>query len=577
MRSKLAWTNNEWEDLLRQLDVVLEASGIGIWQHNLGKNQTRWDEQLQQMYGVKKGEHDVVWLESVHPEDCAKASAIFEDAIAKKSDYASQFRIVRPDGEIRHVRSRAKYFIDGKGEACFIGAEWDVTEDVQRNEQLAMEREAAEQSRAEAKYASEHDHLTGLKNRRAFDDAFARLPTGPEDAASVCHFDIDRFKEINDRFGHAGGDAIIRHFASMLSAVVAEDEIAARLGGDEFAILSPRYDLQRVELTIQQVRRALSQPVDLGGEAVKVEFSVGIAHAYGDEIGTLLASSDVALYVAKDSGRNRDEYFTPALAGRLNHEKQMLQDLRNGLLAGEIVPFYQVQVEAKSFTVCGLEALARWESPNGLRMPVDFLPLAAAHGLIESIDDIILRRVLFDIKRWTMGGIKVPRVSVNLSAARLADPRLSDKLRSVAIPPGQISFELIETIVLDTLSDEVKDNIREIRELGIEIEIDDLGSGHASLLGLLELRPDRVKLDRHLVMPVVGNRTQQRLISSLIDIARTLDMTVVAEGVETIEHAAMLAELGADILQGFAFGRAEPAAVIPMRLVDRHEPGRVAF
>lgn len=571
MRSKLAWTNNELEDLLRQLDVALEASGIGIWQHNLRLNQTRWDDQLQRLYGVKKGELDVVWLDSVHPEDCPLARAIFEDAIANKSDYASQFRIIRPNGEIRHVRSRAKYFVDGKGEECFIGAEWDITEDVLRNEQLAYEREAAEKSRAEAKFAAEHDYLTGLTNRRAFDETFTRLATGAFDTAALCHIDIDRFKEINDRFGHARGDAVLRHVGSILASVVAGDEIAARLGGDEFAILSPQGDVQRAGTLLELVRQRLSRPIDLGdGQPIKVEFSAGIAHAQGPEIATLLASSDIALYAAKNDGRNRDEIFSPSLAEKLSEEKQLLQDLRNAADLGEIVPYYQVQVEARTFSICGLEALARWDSRNGVIMPAAFLPVAVANGLMVSIDDAILHRVLFDIKRWELSGLKVPRVSVNLSAARLADPGLPDRLRSVAIPPGQISFELIETIFLDTLSTQVKENIALIRQLGVEIEIDDLGSGHASLIGLVELRPDRVKIDRHLVNPVLGSKTQRRLISSLIDIARALDITVVAEGVETMEHASILAELGADVLQGYAFGRPEAAALTAPRLSRQH-------
>ncbi|TCR71766.1 EAL domain-containing protein [Rhizobium sp. BK376] len=571
MRSKLAWTNNELEDLLRQLDVALEASGIGIWQHNLRLNQTRWDEQLQRLYGVKKGELDVVWLDSVHPEDCPLARAIFEDAIANKSDYASQFRIIRPNGEIRHVRSRAKYFVDGKGEECFIGAEWDITEDVLRNEQLAYEREAAEKSRAEAKFAAEHDYLTGLTNRRAFDETFTRLATGAFDTAALCHIDIDRFKEINDRFGHARGDAVLRHVGSILASVVAGDEIAARLGGDEFAILSPQGDVQRAGTLLELVRQRLSRPIDLGdGQPIKVEFSAGIAHAQGPEIATLLASSDIALYAAKNDGRNRDEIFSPSLAEKLSEEKQLLQDLRNAADLGEIVPYYQVQVEARTFSICGLEALARWDSRNGVITPAAFLPVAVANGLMVSIDDAILHRVLFDIKRWELSGLKVPRVSVNLSAARLADPGLPDRLRSVAIPPGQISFELIETIFLDTLSTQVKENIALIRQLGVEIEIDDLGSGHASLIGLVELRPDRVKIDRHLVNPVLGSKTQRRLISSLIDIARALDITVVAEGVETMEHASILAELGADVLQGYAFGRPEAAALTAPRLSRQH-------
>jgi diguanylate cyclase (GGDEF)-like protein len=565
MRSKLAWTNNELEDLLRQLDIALEASGVGIWQHNLRKNQTRWDEQLQVIYGVRKGEHDVVWLESVHPEDCFYASQVFQQAIATKSDYAAQFRIIRPDGETRHLRSRAKYFVDGQGEECFIGAEWDVTEDVLRTEQLAKEREAAEKSRAEARYAADHDYLTGLLNRRAFDDAFAHLRTEADDVASLCHLDIDRFKEINDRFGHAGGDAVLQHVAAILEAVTGETDLAVRLGGDEFAILSLA-GAERMQMIAGEIRKALEKPILLEGEPFAVECSIGIASATGNQIPTLLMSSDVALYEAKKRGRNRDQFFTPALAEKLQHEKQTLQELRSGLQVGEIVPFYQIQVSASDGMLCGLEALARWESPGGLRPPSAFLGLAADHGLMEEIDDAILRRVLFDINRWTMTGVAVPRVSVNLSAARLGDPALASKLRSLSIPAGSLSFELIETIFLDTISEQIRENIGHIRDMGIEIELDDLGSGHASLLGLLELRPERVKIDRHLIAPLVKSSDQRLLVSSLINIARTLDMEVVAEGVETLEHASILTELGADTLQGFAFGRAESAQSILKRL-----------
>lgn len=236
--------------------------------------------------------------------------------------------------------------------------------------------------------------------------------------------------------------------------------------------------------------------------------------------------------------------------------------MKTGLRAGEVVPFYQVQVDARSYEICGLEALARWESAKGVRSPAEFLPLAAAHGLMEAIDDAILQRALFDINRWSLADLDVPRVSVNLSAERLADPNLPAKVKQLQIPPGRISFELIETIFFDSLSGQVKRNIDKIRECGIDIEIDDLGSGHASLLGLVELRPNRVKIDRQLVLPVLENETQRRLIGSLIDIARSLDVEIVAEGVETIAHAEVLAKLGADILQGYAFGRPQPVSAI---------------
>ncbi|MCV3768423.1 putative bifunctional diguanylate cyclase/phosphodiesterase [Rhizobium sp. TRM95796] len=565
MRDKLTWTNNELESLLRQLDIALEASGIGIWQHNLHKNQTRWDHQLQIIYGIKKELFDVIWLESVHPEDRDYASSVFQRAINARSDYAAQFRIIRPDGETRYLRSRAKYFVDEQGEGCFIGAEWDVTDDILRSEQLAREREAAEASRAVAKFAADHDYLTGLLNRRAFDEKFAEFQS-TVDAASLCHLDLDHFKEINDRFGHSGGDAVLQHVGDILAKATREGEHAARLGGDEFAVLSP-FGLSRMQDLVSAIRRELDKPVILNGESYTAECSIGFACAQGQEIGALLKASDVALYEAKKLGRNNAQLFTPELAQRLAKEKQTLKDLQAALRANEIVPHYQVQIDAKTGEICGLEALARWETADGVRPPSEFLDLASAHGLMEAVDEAILTRVLLDIKRWTLLDIDVPRVSVNLSAARLSDASLPKRLEAMAAPPKSLSFELIETIFLDKVSDQIKQNIRMIRDLGILIELDDLGSGHASLLGLLELRPERVKIDRHLVAPILDHAPQKQLVGSLIDIAHALDIEVVAEGVETLAHAVMLTDLGADILQGFAFARAEPAHQITARLV----------
>jgi diguanylate cyclase (GGDEF)-like protein len=567
--NKLTWANNELEDLVRQLNVALEASGIGIWQHNLLKKQTRWDEQLQQIYGVNKGLDDVIWLDSVHVDDCAKASAAFEEAIRTKSDYASEFRIVRPDGQVRHLRSRAKFFVDGDDQPCFVGAEWDVTDDVRRNQQLAHEREAAERSRVDAKFAADHDYLTGLLNRRAFDAVLDDIPS--TSFVSFCHLDIDRFKDINDRFGHGGGDKVLRHVAELLRAAAdGPGEIVARLGGDEFVVVSSSSSADRIKAVVARFRDALRQPMIVAQVPFVVECSIGFASGRPQQAKSLLVESDVALYEAKRLGRDRDEEFSPALSLRLKSEKLFIRKLKAAVLAGEFIPYYQVQVDASSHAISGLEALARWESADGLRSPDYFMQVAVATGLMEAIDDAILRRVLFDIKQWSLHGVSVPRVSVNLSAARLADPLLPQKLENLDIPEDSLAFELVETIFLDHLSDQLMTNIRYIRARGITIEIDDLGSGHASLLGLVQLRPDRVKLDRHLIFPLSENETQRRLVKSLIDIATTLNAGVVAEGVETLEHALILADLGAQVLQGYVFGRPVPAAVA-MQLLTRPE------
>jgi len=567
LNTKLGWANNELEDLVRQLGIALEASGLGIWQHNLRKNQTQWDEQLHHIYDVVKGPLDVVWLDSLHPDDSAAAAAIFQEAIVNKSDYASEFRIICPDGRIKYIRSRAKYFIDGNGDPCFIGAELDVTEDALRNQQLAYEREAAEKSRSEARYAADHDYLTGLLNRRAFDQAL--VTARALDAGTIvglCHVDVDRFKEINDRFGHLGGDMVLRHIGRILSELVQDNEVAVRLGGDEFAVLTWGNTADRVSEIGAALQSGLREPISVDGHSYTVTCSTGTATSLPADVDGLLKWSDTALYQAKKAGRNRIEAFSLSLAVSLQEAKFRVLELNEAISNRDIIPFYQIQVDAQSRRIVGMEALARWSHPLGLRIPCEFLPLACEHKLIADIDDLILQHVLEDIQRWLAEGLEVPRVSVNLSATRLQDPDLGEKLEAMTIPAGRVSFELVETIFLDTLDAQTEVNLALIRGLGIDVEIDDLGAGHASLVGLIQLRPDRVKIDRQLVLPILENEAQRRLITALVDIARALQIEVVAEGVESAAHADLLQALGVDILQGYVFSRPEPRDAITARL-----------
>ncbi|WP_039751910.1 putative bifunctional diguanylate cyclase/phosphodiesterase [Rhizobium phaseoli] len=558
MSNKRSRTNVELENLLRQLGLALEASGIGIWQHNIPKNQTRWDEQLKLIYGVPKAPLDVIWLDSIHPDDLVPTNEIFLRAIETKSDYASEFRIIRPDGAIRYLRSRARYFVDAAGDPCFVGAEWDVTEDVLLNKEL-------ERSRAEARFAADHDHLTGLLNRRSFDFALSELARQESVKVALLHIDVDHFKEINDRFGHAVGDLVLSHVSNILLEAISADDFAARLGGDEFAIVITEDECDRTIAVLDHIQRRLESPLPVADQTLIVRCSIGVASAMSADFARLLSQSDLALYHAKRNGRNRAEIFSDEMASTLANERQLAQDLRSGLALGQIRPFYQVQVDARSFRVNGVEALARWHHPTrGILAPAHFLTIASSNGLVAELDDVVLKAVLSDMKSSAL--LEGIRVSVNLSADRLDDPELAAKLDGYYIPSGRLSFELIETIFLDSLSDQVRQNIEAIKSFGIDIEIDDLGSGHASLLGLLELRPDRVKIDRQLVTPILQSVPSRRLVGSLVDIARALDMEVIAEGVETLEHANVLAALGVHTLQGYAFGRPQSFADLSARL-----------
>ncbi|MBB4194621.1 putative signal transduction protein with EAL and GGDEF domain [Rhizobium aethiopicum] len=347
---------------------------------------------------------------------------------------------------------------------------------------------------------------------------------------------------------------------------ISAGDVAARLGGDEFAVVITEGESDKTKAVLDHIQRRLESPLPGGDQMLSVQCSIGVASAMSADFAKLLSQSDLALYHAKRNGRNRAEIFSDEMASTLANERQLAQDLRSGLALGHIRPFYQVQVDAKSLRVNGVEALARWDHPTkGILAPAHFLSLALSNGLVAELDDVVLKAVLSDIQ----SSASLPediRVSVNLSADRLDDPDLATKLGGYDIPPGRLSFELIETIFLDSLSDRVRQNIRAIKSLGVDIEIDDLGSGHASLLGLLELRPDRVKIDRQLVMPILQSVPSRRLVSSLVDIARALDMEVIAEGVETLDHAKVLADLGVHTLQGYAFGRPQSFADLAARL-----------
>jgi EAL domain-containing protein (putative c-di-GMP-specific phosphodiesterase class I) len=236
-------------------------------------------------------------------------------------------------------------------------------------------------------------------------------------------------------------------------------------------------------------------------------------------------------------------------------------EILNGLERNEFIAYYQPQFDAHSHDVVGVEALARWNHPTqGIKGPDSFLPVAEDLNVVATIDRLILEQSLAALKRWDAMGLNVPRASVNVSLKRLHDEDLINGLRHLDITPGRISFELVEAIYLDEGDAIVGWNIEQIKELGIDVEIDDFGTGYASIVSLQKLRPKRLKIDRQLVHPILVDMAQRQLLTSIIDIGKSMGIEVVAEGVETMEHAAILRDLGCDILQGFAFARPLSAA-----------------
>ncbi|CCV13143.1 EAL domain-containing protein [Mesorhizobium sp. STM 4661] len=562
----------ELRRLSRRLELALEASAIGVWEHDLATNELAWDDRVNEIYGKPTGERRgyLDWAGAIHPDDLAGANADFDSAMASGGPYLSEYRIIRPDGEIRHVRSKAIIYRVANDTPKMIGAEWDVTSDVLLNKDLVRAKQLSESKNAELESAKAriehialHDSLTGLPNRRYLDQVLEDYAANARRLggyAALLHIDLDRFKHINDTLGHAAGDAMLVHASTVLRSKVNGEGFVARIGGDEFIVLCVVHvDIKQLALLADRVISQMREPVYYQGHRCRFGVSVGIAVDNGKDIEAkhLLVNADIALYRAKRRGRNRYEFFTEAMQSEIVDTKRIADEILGGLERNEFIPFYQPQFDAKTLEIVGVEALARWRHPaKGILAPDVFLRTAEELNVVSVIDRTILEQSLSDFEAWSAANIHIPRVSVNVSARRLQDEGLIKSLKKLNIRKGTVSFELVESIFLDENDDFVTWNVEQIKELGIDVEIDDFGTGYASIVSLLKLQPRRLKIDRQLVIPIVKSPQRRQVVSSIIEIGKSLGIEVVAEGVETMEHARILKSLGCDILQGYAFGRA---------------------
>ncbi|MFC6444159.1 sensor domain-containing protein [Shinella zoogloeoides] len=560
----------------RRLELALDISRIGVFDVNLRTSEVRWDDRMIEMYGLTSEPDGMTWEQALHPEDRQKASAKVSEGIFGNHDFANEFRIVRGDGAIRHIRGRAAPYVDTTGAPRLIGANWDVTDDVEMQEELKHARDLAEArnaeletARARIEYTALHDHLTGLPNRRYLDAAIAEAAARARESGSrlaVLHIDLDRFKEINDTLGHLAGDQMLVHAAGVLTGLKGPDEFVARIGGDEFVFCSAGSAGRNLATLAEAIVDAMRKPVTFNGHICRFGASVGIASQSGQAIDAkqLLVNADLALYRAKNRGRSRHEFFTSDFQAQIIVNKQTADDILTGIEQHRFLPWYQPQFCARTLDIIGVETLARWEHPTrGTLTPDAFLKIADDLDCVAMIDRLVLEQSLADFADWQRQGLGIGKISANISSRRLHDPELARSLRTLDVAPKSLSFELLESIFLDDCDRTVLENLAEMRKLGIDIEIDDFGTGHASIVSLMKLSPRRLKIDRQLVKPVSRSPGQRKLVGTIVEIGRSLNIEVVAEGVETPAHVAIMRDLGCDILQGYALARPMPADAIP--------------
>jgi diguanylate cyclase (GGDEF)-like protein len=568
--------------LSRRLELALDTSQIGVWEMNIETDELVWDDRMNELcgYPADGGPRNYLhWERVLHPDDIPRARRDFQHAVATNGSYQAEYRMLLDSGELRHVRESGMVYRDAGEPARIVGVNWDVTADVELRESLKRANTLTEArnveletAKARIQYNALHDSLTGLPNRRYLDEvltAHTQRFEAQGERAGLLHIDLDRFKQINDTLGHAAGDAMLMHAARVLKSNLRDGDFVARVGGDEFVVLckagqpdEPEWDARLAGLA-DRIIEEMHQPVMYEGHECRFGVSIGIASdldAFADPH-RLLVNADIALYRAKSRGRNRYQFFNDALQAEIVTTKRVADDILSGLERNEFVAFYQPQFDAASFAIIGVEALARWNHPTeGMLMPAAFMKIAEELNVVATIDRMILEQTLCNFNDWSVAGLQVPKASVNVSARRLHDEELIKSLRAMNIKPGTISFELVESIFLDENDELVTWNVEQIKELGIDIEIDDFGTGHASIVSLLKLKPRRLKIDRQLIWPVIRSSGQRQLVGSIIEIGKSLGIEVLAEGVETMEHARVLKKLGCNALQGYAFARPMSAA-----------------
>jgi diguanylate cyclase (GGDEF)-like protein len=449
------------------------------------------------------------------------------------------------------------------------GSLWAIIESTQDiTDRRKIEMELLEQKKR-LEYAAQHDSLTDLPNRLMLQDRLhqsLRKARRRNTWVGLLFLDLDRFKHVNDTLGHQRGDQLLRLVAIRLRECVREEDTVARFGGDEFTVLLEAIERPNAAAIVaHKVIEALTLPFELNHRPVYIGTSIGISlyPTDGDDADTLIEHADTAMYLAKEQGRSNYQFYSQTFDDKTRRQFTLETHLRQALANNELRVHYQPQLHLGSGKVVSAEALLRWQSPElGSVYPTEFIPLAEETGLINHIGEWVLHAACEQSAAWQKVGFPPLRVAVNLSLRQFTDQNLietvRDTLNDTGLAPNLLELELTETVCLHN-RDRAIALMTEIRQLGVRLSIDDFGTGFSSLVYLKDFPLDHLKVAQEFVGRITKNARDAAFATSIISLAKSLGLVVIAEGVETTEHLAFCQAHGCDLVQGFHFGRAMAA------------------
>ncbi len=432
-----------------------------------------------------------------------------------------------------------------------------------------LERSQAEQR---IRYAATHDTLTGLPNRSLLQDRIAQIiaqESRRPGHAAVLFIDLDHFKIINDSVGHNMGDLLLKEVSTRLSSCVRGEDTVARQGGDEFiVVLHMIANHQDASIVAQKILDALAQTYSINGEELHISGSIGIAvfPNDGEGVEALLKNSDTAMYHAKEAGRNNYQFFAQEMNSLAKERHSLSTDLRHALKRDELRLHFQSVIGMPGSKLEGMEALLRWQHPKlGWIPPLKFIPLAEETGLIVPIGEWVLKSACAQIKAWQSQGYKVPRLAINLSARQFRHKGLVSSLTSIlndfGVEAGCLALEITESMLAQNV-EEATEILMQLSAMGLEIAIDDFGTGYSSLSYLKRYPINTLKIDRSFVQDITTDSNDAAISAAIIALSRSLNIRVIAEGVESKEQVAFLTRQGCRHYQGYYFSKPVPAKEI---------------
>jgi len=540
-----------YRSLVEQIPAVVYADD--------GQVTSYVNPQIEHILGVTPEAYQAdpdMWLQMVHPDDRDRVQAQSEAFIAGHGDDLDDYRMVRPDESVVWVRDRAYAHRDHEGKAVFEhGIMFDVTELKEAEERVA--------------YMAYHDALTSLANRQLFEETLTlavERAKRDDKAVAVVFLDLDNFKLVNDSLGHHAGDELLIELAQRLRTCTRETDLVARQGGDEFLMLLADLDHRLIEASAARVAdrvvEALTEPFELQGADFHARGSIGISLYPRDALdaGTLLKNADIAMYRTKRLEPGGHTFFSNEgedATVRLSFE----QRLRRAVEQQSWVLHYQPVVDLADRRVVGAEALIRWKDFGGIVPPGEFIPIAEELGLIEAIGDWVIDQVAAQQRAWRDAGLDL-EVSFNLSPRQLWTPRLADrllaKLRDAGIDPSTVQAEITESTAMAD-PDRTQRTLRELHAWGLRLALDDFGTGYSSLSRLKSMPVDVLKIDREFIRNVDKDVRLAGMVRAMIQVAQSLDMVPLAEGVETEGEYVFLRSNGCRLAQGFWFAYPMPA------------------